>query len=159
MPAEETGAVWTQKGATFSDKSARKEFGLTQEEIIQAIQEGKLQYRLNSVFGNPFFRLLRGEVEALVDEQYGDNYLKKQKLTHELAEINKELRRLRTQIAGLEHRKSAVLESLEGMRAVTKPEPSRVSSSVPRGRKRSRPSVSPNPTSMTRKRNGENHQV
>jgi hypothetical protein len=43
MPSEETGAVWSGKGATFGDKSARKEFGLIQEEIIQAIQEGKLQ--------------------------------------------------------------------------------------------------------------------
>ncbi len=113
MPAEETGAVWTQKGATFSDKSARKEFGLTQEEIIQAIQEGKLQYRLNSVFGNPFFRLIRREVEALVDEKYGDHYLKKQQLTHEVAEVNKALRRLRTQIVSLEHRKAELLKSLE----------------------------------------------
>ena len=113
MSFEETPSAWAQKGATFSDKSARKEFGLTQEEIIQAIQEGKLQYRMNSVFGNPFFRLIRREVEALVDEKYGDNYLKKKQLTHELAEINKELRRLRTQIAGLEHRKAEVLKSLE----------------------------------------------
>jgi hypothetical protein len=39
-----------KKGATLSDKSARKEFGLTQEEIIGAIKDGKLQYRINSVF-------------------------------------------------------------------------------------------------------------
>jgi predicted nucleic acid-binding Zn-ribbon protein len=44
--------------------------------------------------------------------KYGNNYLKKKQLTHELAEINKELRRLRTQIAGLEHRKAALLASL-----------------------------------------------
>lgn len=112
MPTDETSAVWSRKGATFSDKSARKEFGLTQEEIIQAIQGGELQYRLNSVFGNPFFRLLRGEVEALVDEQYGTQYLKKKQLTHELSQINQELRRLHTHIVDLEQRKSAVLESL-----------------------------------------------
>jgi hypothetical protein len=29
---------WTQKGATLSDKSARNEFGLTQEEIIDVIK-------------------------------------------------------------------------------------------------------------------------
>ncbi|NOT57274.1 MAG: hypothetical protein HOP18_21945 [Deltaproteobacteria bacterium] len=112
MPTEETGAIWSRKGATFSDKPARKEFGLTQEEIIQAIQEGKLQYRLNSIFGNPFFRLIRQEVEALVDEQYGNTYLKKKQLTNELAQINKELRRLHALIVGLEQRKAEVLESL-----------------------------------------------
>ena len=38
-------AMWSQKGATMSDKSARQEFGLTQEEIIAAIRTGKLQFR------------------------------------------------------------------------------------------------------------------
>jgi hypothetical protein len=72
MPSGEADSMWSQKGATLSDKSARKEFGLTQEEIIQAIKDGKLQYRLNSIFGNPFLRLVRSEVEALVDEKYGN---------------------------------------------------------------------------------------
>src|ERR687896_961189 len=72
MPSGEADSMWSQKGATLSDKSARKEFGLTQEEIIQAIKDGKLQYRLNSIFGNPFLRLVRSEVEALVDEEYGN---------------------------------------------------------------------------------------
>jgi len=33
--------AWTQKGATLSDTSARKEFGMTQEEIIEGIKAGK----------------------------------------------------------------------------------------------------------------------
>jgi len=33
--------IWSQKGATLSDKSARQEFGLTQEEIIVAMRAGK----------------------------------------------------------------------------------------------------------------------
>jgi hypothetical protein len=37
---------WVRKGATLSDKSARAECGLTQDEIIAAIRAGKLQYRL-----------------------------------------------------------------------------------------------------------------
>ena len=41
----EGDSVWAKKGATLSDKSAREEFGLTQEEIVQAIKNGKLQYR------------------------------------------------------------------------------------------------------------------
>ena len=36
---------WQRKGATLSDKTARKELGLTQDEIVQAIRAGKLQYR------------------------------------------------------------------------------------------------------------------
>ena len=32
----ETKSAWVKKGATLSDKSARKEFGLTQEDITAA---------------------------------------------------------------------------------------------------------------------------
>ena len=97
---------WQRKGATLSDKTARTEFGLTQDEIVQAIRAGKLHYRLNSIFGNPFLRLLRREVEALVKKKHGSAYLKGQQAKTELARINRELSRLRTRIAALEERKS-----------------------------------------------------
>src|ERR1035437_8092302 len=35
------GEEWLRKGATLSDKTARSEFGLTQEEIIAAIRAGE----------------------------------------------------------------------------------------------------------------------
>ena len=113
MHSGEAGSVWTKKGATLSDKSARKEFGLTQEEIIEAINAGKLQYRQNNVFGNPYLKLVRSEVEALVDEKYGPNYLEQKKIKKELAQTNTELRRLKKQIASLEQRKAELLASLD----------------------------------------------
>ncbi len=109
----EPNSAWSKKGATLSDKSARKEFGLTQEEIIEGINDGKLQYRHNNVFGNPYLRLVRSEVEAFVDEKHGSNYLKKKKIKKELAQINKELKMLKTQVASLELRKAALLSSLD----------------------------------------------
>ena len=36
---------WGRKGATLSDKTARQEYCLTQDEILAAIDAGKLQYR------------------------------------------------------------------------------------------------------------------
>jgi hypothetical protein len=63
---------WPQKGATLSDKSAREEFGLTQREIVAAIGAGKLQYREGNMHGNPWYRLLRHEVEALVKKTGGE---------------------------------------------------------------------------------------
>ena len=113
MYSEEAKSVWVKKGATLSDKSARKEFGLTQEEIIEAINDGKLQYRTNSIFGNPYFKLVRSEVEAFVDEKYGSNYLKNKKNKKELAEVNKELKRLKAHVASLEQRKAELLASLD----------------------------------------------
>jgi len=103
---------WQRKGATLSDKTARKEFGLTQNEIVQAIRAGTLHYSLNSVFGNPFLRLLRREVEALVKKKHGDNYLKGRQTNAELTRINRELKRLKTQIAALEDRKSKLNATL-----------------------------------------------
>lgn len=105
-------AEWTRKGATLSDKSARKEFGLRQEDIIEAIKEGRLQYRQNHIHGNPYLRLLRREVEALVDEKYGSSYLKTKRIKNELAQINKEVKRLKTQIKSLERRKNELMEML-----------------------------------------------
>ena len=112
-PRDDLDSEWPRKGATLSDKTARKEFGLTQEEIVRAIRAGTLRYRLNSVFGNPFLRLLRREVEALVKKKHGSDYLMGQQAKTELARINREVRRLKTQIAALEERKSELLADLE----------------------------------------------
>jgi hypothetical protein len=67
---------WGRKSATLSDKTARSEFGLTQDEIIAAINAGKLQYRTASMHGNPWLRLLRREVEELVRSRQGEQYLR-----------------------------------------------------------------------------------
>ena len=109
---DDLDSEWQRKGATLSDKTARKEFGLTQEEIVQAIRAGKLRYRRNSVFGNPFLRLLRREVEALVKKTHGYDYLKGQLAKTELARIDREVKRLKTQIGALEERKSELLADL-----------------------------------------------
>jgi hypothetical protein len=106
---EDLGAEWQQKGATLSDKTARKEFGLTQDEIVRAVRAGTLHYRLSSIYGNPFARLLRREVEALVKKKHGADYLKTQQAKTELARVNRELKRLRTQLAALEARKSKLM--------------------------------------------------
>jgi hypothetical protein len=74
-----------------------------------AIRAGKLQYRDTSIFGNPALRLLRREVEALVRKTHGAAYLKDRQAKTELARINRELRRLKAQIAALEERKSKLM--------------------------------------------------
>jgi hypothetical protein len=106
--------IWSQQGATLSDKSARQEFGLTQQEIIAAIRAGKLQYRQSSMHGNPWFRLLRNEVEALVREKSGPDQLHKKKLEKELADINKETRKLKTRLTAIERRRAELMQELDG---------------------------------------------
>jgi hypothetical protein len=104
---------WTKKGATLSDKSARKEFGLTQDQIIDAIKSGKLQYRQNHIHGNPYFRLLRNEVESLAKELFGNDYFENQKFQNELSQINKEVNSLKRKIKVLEKKKAELLERTE----------------------------------------------
>ena len=50
---DELDSEWQRKGATLSDKTAREEFGLTQDEIVRAIRARTLHYREGSMYGNP----------------------------------------------------------------------------------------------------------
>ncbi len=59
MSYNDVNYEWTKKGGILSDKTAFEEFGLTQNDIMKAINEGKLQFREGSIYGNPYFRLLR----------------------------------------------------------------------------------------------------
>ena len=109
---DDLDSEWLRKGATLSDKTAREEFGLTQDEILRAIRDGMLDYREGSMYGNPWLRLLRREVEALVSKEHGAKYLRNQQTKTELARINRELKRLKTQIARLEERKATLMASM-----------------------------------------------
>jgi hypothetical protein len=102
------------KGATLSDKSARQEFGLTQQEIVAAIRAGQLHFRENNIYGNPYFRLLRHEVEAVVSEKSGQDYLHKKKLQKELADIIQETRKLKARLTALERRRDKLMKELDG---------------------------------------------
>jgi len=103
---DDVDSEWRRQGATLSHKTAQEEFGLTWEEIVRAIRSGKLHCQQQSMHGNPWLRLLRREVETLVRERHGANYLRNRQAKTELARINRELKRLKGQIAVLEERKS-----------------------------------------------------
>lgn len=110
----EGDSMWSRKGATLSDKSARQEFGLTQEEIVAAIRAGKLQFRESNMHGNPWYRLLRHEVETLVREKSGQDHLHKKKLQKELADLNSETRKLTTRLKAIERRRAELMKELDG---------------------------------------------
>lgn len=48
---------WNRKGATLSDVTAEKEYGVTREFIVEGIRAGELEYREGAVWGNPFLRI------------------------------------------------------------------------------------------------------
>jgi hypothetical protein len=107
------GEEWRQKGATLSDKTAQNEYGLTYDEIVAAIDAGHLHYRVSSIHGNPWLRLLRSEVEALMTSTYNDSHHKQRRAKAQLARVNKELKQLRTQVAALEELRSQLLAHLD----------------------------------------------
>jgi hypothetical protein len=107
---------WTKQGGTFSHKNACKEFGLTEKEIIDAMKAGKLQYRQNYAHGNPYFRVLRKEVDILAKELHGDNALKKQEIKFNLQKINREINTLKRKLLSLEKQKAELLEIQKSIR-------------------------------------------
>ena len=103
---------WQRKGTTLSDKTARQEFGLTQDEIYDVTDAGTLQYRQADMDGNPWLRLLCREVEALAWARHGERYVNKQQARAELTRVNREIRRLRTELAELEERRAKLSSDL-----------------------------------------------
>src|SRR6266496_1110882 len=106
------GDEWVRKGATLSDKTARQEYGLTQDEIFAAINAGTLQYREAAMHGNPWLRLLRREVKDLAMTLHGERHLRERQARTELARINRELKQLRALLAALEERRATLLSEL-----------------------------------------------
>jgi hypothetical protein len=47
---------WNLKGASLSDETAKKEYGVTRDFITEGIRTGKLEFRDGAVWGNPYLR-------------------------------------------------------------------------------------------------------
>ena len=99
---------WTRKGAALSDATAEKEYGVTRDFIVNGIQAGKLEYRDGAVWGNPYLRVLRSQLELYIVAQFGSKYLVSKKSQTELRAIRKEIADLRKKLAALEARKMAL---------------------------------------------------
>lgn len=57
-------------------------------------------------------RLIRSEVESLVEKRYGGTQLEEKKIQKELAQIDRDLRALRTKRIRMEKRRAELLTSL-----------------------------------------------
>jgi len=108
---DDTSPLWGIKNATLSDKTAEKEYGISRAEIMDAISAGELQFREGSMHGNPWFRLLRVEVERFIEKKYGAAVLKEKLAKKELLEINRELKSLYARVKELERRKKELFDT------------------------------------------------
>ncbi|MDP2662258.1 MAG: hypothetical protein Q8R28_16160, partial [Dehalococcoidia bacterium] len=82
---------WNRKGATLSDVRAQKEFGVCRDFIVRGIQAGRLEYREGAIWGNPYLRVLRSQLEQYIAEELGSDHLTRSKSQIELREIKKEM--------------------------------------------------------------------
>ena len=57
---------WNRKGATLSDVTAEKEYGVDRDFIVKGIRAGKLECREGAIWGNPYLRLLRSQLETYI---------------------------------------------------------------------------------------------
>jgi len=104
---------WNRKGAVLSDKTAQKEYGVSRDLIVKGIQTGKLEYREGAVWGNPYLRVLRSQLEAYIAEQLGSEYLASKKAKTELRVVSKEIADLRQKLVELEARKAELERAIK----------------------------------------------
>ena len=100
---------WNRKGATLSDVTAKKEYGVNHDFIVKGIQTGKLEYREGAIWGNPYLRILRRQLEQYIAEELGEDRLLRGKRDTELRKIKNRISSLKKELKELELRR-AVLE-------------------------------------------------
>lgn len=103
---------WNRKGATISDVTAQKEYGVGRDFIVKGIQAGKLEYREGSIWGNPFLRVLRSQLELYIAEQLGSSHLASAKTQTELRKVNKEIAELKKKLIALQVRKAEIEQAI-----------------------------------------------
>lgn len=104
---------WTRKGATLSDATAKKEYGVDRDFIVKGIQAGKLEYREGAIWGNPYLRLLKSQLEKYIAEQLGANRLASSNHQTELRAIKKEMAHLNKRLDALQARRTELERGTE----------------------------------------------
>ena len=99
---------WNRKGATLSDVTAKKEYGVRRDFIVKGIRTGKLEYREGVVWGNPSLKVLRSQLEQDIAEELGTDRLRNDKNRTELRTIKKKMADLQKRLDELQARKTEI---------------------------------------------------
>jgi hypothetical protein len=103
---------WNRKGATLGDVTAQKEYGVSRDFIVEGIRAGKLEYREGAIWGNPYLKVLRSQLERYIAETLGSDHLASTKTQTELRKVKKEIADLKKKLAALQARKAEIEQSL-----------------------------------------------
>jgi hypothetical protein len=103
---------WNRKGATLSDVTARKEYGVSRDFIVQGIRAGNLEYRVGSVWGNPYLRFCAVSLSGTSSNNLGRTIWSAKRGATELPKINKDIAALKKKLTALQSRKSKIEEAI-----------------------------------------------
>ena len=103
---------WNQKGRTLSDVTAKKEYGVDRDFIIKGIESGNLEYRNGSIWGNPYIKVLRRQLEEFIVSELGPEYLARVKNKSELRKVRKEISDTKKRLDELQIQKVELEKSL-----------------------------------------------
>jgi hypothetical protein len=104
---------WNRKGATLSHVTAKTEYGVGEDFIVKGIRAGKLEWREGAIWGNPYIRILRSQLEKYITEQLGEEYLVKIKGQTELRKIKKDISELKKKLDALQNRRTELEKLLK----------------------------------------------
>ncbi len=103
---------WNRKGATLSDVTAKAEYGVGRDFIVKGIETDRLEYRDGAIWGNPYLRILRSQLEKYISQELGEDYLVRVKAQTELRSIKKEMSELKKKLNVLQDRKTDLEQTL-----------------------------------------------
>jgi hypothetical protein len=104
---------WNRKGATLSDVTAKKEYGVSREFIVKGIRAGKLEYREGVMWGNPYLRILRSQLEKYISQELGQDSLLKEKNKTELRKLKREITKVKKRLKELQARKMEIEKQIK----------------------------------------------
>ena len=104
---------WNRKGASLSDATAKKEYGVDRDFIVNGIRAGKLEYRQGAVWGNPYLRLLRSQLERYIADELGADRLSTGKRQTELRRIKREMTTLKKRLKELDAQKTELEKQMK----------------------------------------------
>lgn len=104
---------WNRKNATLSHVTAKTEYGVDEAFIVKGIRAGKLEFREGSVWGNPYFRVLRSQLESLITHEFGKKYLVRIRTESELRKTKREIATMKKKLSALQLRQAEMEKLLE----------------------------------------------